>query len=173
MVHNNKSTLDSIEDIVSNLYSIENDTAMEHPYIDEYTTTEQKKRDKLVTDLLGTYLEEYKYKHKSNKAYKGVLFGVSTFILLGFSISFVVALFMLATSDKLQSLEYVIELVSICVTFLALIVGILKIIARYVFPKKEEEYITKIVELIQTNDLKNKQENIRVKGTEETKTVDK
>lgn len=31
----------------------------------------------------------------------------------------------------------------------------------YVFPEKEEEYITRIVEIIQRNDLDNKRENIK------------
>ena len=53
------------------------------------------------------------------------------------------------------------ELVSVCVTFLTLIVGILQTITKYVFPEKEEEYITRIVEIIQNNDLENKKENIR------------
>lgn len=41
-----------------------------------------------------------------------------------------------------------------------MIIGILTIIAKYVFPEKEEEYITRIVEIIQNNDLENKKENI-------------
>ena len=52
---------------------------------------------------------------------------------------------------------------SVCLTFLTLIVGILKIITKYVFPVNDEEYITRIVELIQNNDLENKKENIRAK----------
>lgn len=39
--------------------------------------------------------------------------------------------------------------------------GILQTITKYVFQEKEEEYITRIVEIIQNNDLENKKENIR------------
>ena len=42
-----------------------------------------------------------------------------------------------------------------------MVVGILKIITKYVFSDKDEEYITKIVEIIQNNDLENKKENIK------------
>jgi hypothetical protein len=42
-----------------------------------------------------------------------------------------------------------------------MIIGMLKIIVRYIFPENEEQYITKIVEDIQKNDLKNKRENIK------------
>lgn len=51
-----------------------------------------------------------------------------------------------------------------CITFLTLIVGVLTIITKYVFPENEEEYITRIVEIIQRNDLENKKENIKVKA---------
>lgn len=161
----NSHTLKLILDGVSAVDKIEDDVDMENPYIDEYTTTEQRKRDMQVTKLLETYVKEYQYKHKSNKIYKMVLFGANIFILLGFSIAFIIALFVLLGSDKTQTVEYIVELISVCVTFIALIVGILKIVARYVFPKNEEEYITKIVRIIQNNDLKNKQENIRVKDS--------
>lgn len=40
---------------------------------------------------------------------------------------------------------------------------LLKIITKDVFPVNDEEHITRIVELIQNNDLENKKENIRVR----------
>lgn len=48
-----------------------------------------------------------------------------------------------------------------CITYLTLVIGILKIITEYVFPQKEEEYVTRIVKAIQKNDLKNKIENMK------------
>ena len=62
-----------------------------------------------------------------------------------------------------KSIESVIQLITACITFLTLIVSILKIITKYVFPANDEEYITRIVEIIQNNDLENKKENIRVR----------
>ena len=41
---------------------------------------------------------------------------------------------------------------------------LLQTITKYIFPENEEEYITRIVEMIQNNDLENKKENIRVQG---------
>lgn len=55
----------------------------------------------------------------------------------------------------------VVSLITVCITYLSLVIGILKIITKYVFPQKEEEYITRIVEMIQQNDLKNKKANIK------------
>ncbi len=59
------------------------------------------------------------------------------------------------------SVSAVVQLVSVCITFVGVIVGILKTITRYLFPENEEQYITHIVELIQRNDLENKKENIK------------
>ena len=58
----------------------------------------------------------------------------------------------------------VVQIISVCVTFLGLIIGLLQTITKYIFPENEEEYITRIVEMIQNNDLENKKENIRVQG---------
>ena len=55
----------------------------------------------------------------------------------------------------------VVSFATACVSFLTLIVGLLHIVTKYVFPENDEEYITRIVEMIQTNDLKNKQENAK------------
>ena len=55
----------------------------------------------------------------------------------------------------------VVALITVCITYLSLVIGILKIITKYVFPQKEEEYVTRIVKAIQKNDLKNKIENMK------------
>ena len=62
------------------------------------------------------------------------------------------------------SIEDVVQLISLCLTFITLIFGILTIITKYVFPENDEEYITRIVESIQKNDLENKKENIKACG---------
>ena len=56
-------------------------------------------------------------------------------------------------------------MIAVCITFLSSVIGILTIITKYVFPEKEEEYITRIVEIIQTNDLENKRENIKAQAS--------
>ena len=64
----------------------------------------------------------------------------------------------------MASIANVVQIISVCVTFLGLIIGLLQTITKYIFPENEEEYITRIVEMIQNNDLENKKENIRVQG---------
>lgn len=70
-------------------------------------------------------------------------------------------IYFLCNLRNIDSKEYILKILPICITFITLIIGTLKIIVKYVFPEKEEEYITKIVEIIQNNDLEHKKENIR------------
>ena len=132
--------------------------------MDTYATRQQKSRDRKITELLSTYVEAYNYKSKSNKWYKGILFFICVGILIIFCISFILFIRNVDFNGEANSVVDVIQLISVCITFLGLIVGLLKIITKYVFPENEEEYITRIVELIQNNDLENKKENIKVQG---------
>ena len=90
------------------------------------------------------------------------LFFICIGILLAFCMSFIVFIRNVDFNGEANSIPEVIQFISVCVTFLGLIVGLLQIITKYVFPENEEEYITRIVELIQNNDLENKKENIKV-----------
>lgn len=161
-----QDTFSQILRSVGFIQKVNNDEEMDKAYIDEYTTDQQKLRDRKITELLEQYVDAYRYKNQSNKWYKGILFGMCVVILVSFCIAFIVWIFKISGAKDEASVEGVVQLVSVCVTFLALIVSILKIITKYVFPKKEEEYITRIVEIIQNNDLENKKENIKVKMKE-------
>ena len=92
-----------------------------------------------------------------------LLFGICILILLCFTVTLIALVLKFNGSTDAKSIESVVQLITVCVTFLTLIVSILKIITKYVFPANDEEYITRIVEIIQNNDLENKKENIRVR----------
>ena len=156
--------LHSISDSLTFIQAVDNDNDINKAYVDTYATRQQKTRDCKITDLLSTYVETYNYKSKSNKWYKGILFFICIGILLAFCISFIIFICNVDFNGEASSLSDVIQLISVCITFLGLIVGLLQTITKYVFPANEEEYITRIVELIQNNDLENKKENIRVQG---------
>lgn len=156
--------LDSISNSLTFFHPVDNDNDMNKVYVDTYATRQQKARDRKITELLTTYVETYNYKSKSNKWYKGILFFICVGILVAFCISFIVFICNVDFNREANSIPDVIQLISVCVTFLGLIVGLLQTITKYVFPENEEEYITRIVELIQNNDLENKKENIKVQG---------
>jgi succinate dehydrogenase hydrophobic anchor subunit len=64
------------------------------------------------------------------------------------------------TVQKNKDMNDVIALVTACATLIGAIIGILKIITEYVFPREDEKYVTGIVESIQKNDLENKKTNM-------------
>lgn len=161
------NTLKLILNSVDYIQKVNNDKEMSNAFIDSYVTKQQMLRDKKVTELLESYVDEYKYKNKSNRWYKGILVGFSLSILLAFSVVFIILICRLNSFSVKGSSAQLAEIISVCVTFLALIVGILNIIAKYVFPENEEEYITRIVEIIQKNDLENKKENIKTQVKQE------
>lgn len=165
--------LESIINSVSYIRKVDNEEEMADAYVDTYMTEQQRTRDKKITQLLEAYVIAYEEKSKSNKWYKRILFICNCFILMAFAIIFLKFICKIDFSGNPIAVTSLVEIVSVCITFLALIVGVLKIITKYVFPEKEDEYITRIVEIIQNNDLENKKENIRaqvekVKSTEDT-----
>ena len=126
---------------------------------DPYQTEEQKRRDGIITDLLSEYVDTYKKKAKSNRHIKNVILYFSLFVLFLFISASCAALFLYvrSESDDWQGLAAVISAFLTCA---GLLIGVMKIIANYAFPLKEEEYITNIVQTIQRNDLANKRVSI-------------
>ena len=139
------------------------DLLLGKPFVDRYTTEEQQKRDSLVTELLEQYVKTYKAKSKTNQSYKKALFCFCVGSVIIFAVVLMYNVCRVDFSNKVSATSAV-QLISVCITFLSLIIGILTIITKYIFPENEEEYITKIVEIIQSNDLENKKENIRMNG---------
>lgn len=139
------------------------DSKLNTPYYDKYATGEQMERDQEITELLKRYVEGYEYKVKSAKWYKGIITGLCCTIVLGFSI--VLGIKLIGTDFSTVQATGLAEMIAVCITFLSSVIGILTIITKYVFPEKEEEYITRIVEIIQTNDLENKRENIKAQAS--------
>ena len=123
-------------------------------------TDQEEERDKKITYLLEYYVSNYNDKIKFNRKYKQVILwfcvGVLSIFLLG-----LVAFIVFISINKNIDLESIVGLISIIVSFVGLFVGVLKIITEYVFPKDEEQYITKIVEAIQKNDLENKKTDMK------------
>ena len=127
--------LDSISDSLTFFDPVDNDNDINKAYVDTYATRQQKSRDRKITELLSTYVEVYNYKSKSNKWYKGILFFICVGILVAFCISFIVFICNVDFNGQANSVPNVIQLISVCITFLGLIVGLLQTITKYVFPE--------------------------------------
>lgn len=138
-----------------NFKIVQTDSELTAPLPDNLTT-QQRLRDKHITALLSTYVGSYMDKNKDNKKIRKVI----AYTCLGILVLFTIVLLSLIIKNfvvfNVTTYEPIVALLTICVTYITSIIGILKIITSYVFPKKDEEYITRIVELIQKNDLENK-----------------
>ena len=155
---------DDISDDVNDYFKfIQNNRELNaNPFFDKFSTYEQKQRDKCVSTLLKNYVSNYENKIKKNMAYKSALFYVFLTLTALSTLIFLGCICYLSNNLKnLDTIDYLLKILPISITFISLIIGTLKIIVKYVFPEREEEYITKIVEIIQNNDLEHKKENIR------------
>lgn len=128
---------------------------------DNYQTREQKARDCEITKLLRQYVTSYSEKVKTQKTYRKVLLSLCASIIGAFSVAFLVLLLHFGFRTSSVDVTGIVSLISICVTFLVSILGLAQIITKYCFPENDEEYITRIVEVIQTNDLQNKMANMK------------
>lgn len=126
-------------------------------YHEKFATGQQKKRDKIVTDILEYYKDNYNSKIQYNKMYKERIAELCLkFIEISFLMFFFLIVIVLVCDNLRDSIQGLVSLLTICVSMLGLIVGIFKIVTKYIFPKKEEEYITQIVSSIQANDYNTK-----------------
>ena len=129
-------------------------------FVDSFQTREQKARDCEITKLLRQYVLAYTQKIETQKKYRSTLLILFSIIISSFSLAFLILLLYFGFTSKSVDTSGVVSLISICVTFLASILGLAQIIVKYCFPEKDEEYITKIVETIQKNDYDNKLANM-------------
>ncbi len=130
-------------------------------YDDKFQTLEQKNRDKNISRLLGCYVNFFERKKieniKTRKDIKWFCFLSSLLlIIIIFSILAITIVF------DIDSLYSVAVILSAMFGLFGTIFGIIKYVARFAFPEEDEKYITEIVKSIQENDLKDKQENIKV-----------
>lgn len=156
-----ETEMQGIKENVEDIEPADTTNQLNKNYVDSYVTLQQKKRDEQITRLLTEYVDEYANKNKSRKFFKNILFYGSIGTIVVFIGCFIYWINKAMGKSSEVSVESLVQIISVCVTFLTLIISIMKIITKYVFPQNEEEYITRIVEIIQKNDLKNKRENIR------------
>ena len=128
---------------------------------DIHQTKEQRKRDREITKLLEKYVEVYYDKVETQRVYRNILFYGCCIIILLFSggIAAVSIYALLGYQDG--DITKLISIITICLTLLTSVLGLVTTITKYCFPENDEEYITRIVEAIQTNDLENKKENLK------------
>lgn len=138
-----------------------NASDLESGYRDLYVTQEQKKRDKQITELLTQYVQCYKNKAKQTRFYRRLIIIPSIVIIVAFAAVLIYFACKIANFGTALDVSNLAAFITSCVSFVSLVIGLLKIITKYFFPENDEQYITTIVESIQKNDLENKRENAK------------
>ena len=64
-----QKTISQIGNSVNCIKEIKDEDEIINPYKDEFTTTQQRSRDKNITALLQSYVNAYNYKNSSNKCF--------------------------------------------------------------------------------------------------------
>lgn len=128
---------------------------------DPFVTSEQKKRDKKVTELLSEYVSFYKKKVTHSTICRYFILVPCVAIILGFAVLLGYFALRLLNTEAAVPVTDLIAFITACISFISLIIGLLTIITKYFFPENDEQYITTIVESIQRNDLENKRENAK------------
>ncbi|MBD5101417.1 MAG: hypothetical protein HDT27_01735 [Subdoligranulum sp.] len=122
---------------------------------------EQIRRDKKISRLLEAYVRAYEKKSVHSRFSRYLILIPCMVIVVGFAVVLGWMCVTMATATNGSNWEELAAFITACVSFLALIIGILHIITEYFFPKDGEKYITDIVKLVQENDLKNRLETAR------------
>jgi multidrug efflux pump subunit AcrB len=142
-------------------------------YQDPFVTSQQKKRDKKITELLDEYVSFYKKKVHHSTICRYIILGPCMMIVLGFSIILAYIAIRTLKSTTTVPVTDLVAFVTACISFISLIIGLLTIITKYFFPENDEQYITTIVEAIQKNDLENKRENAKYEQNNSTPPLSK
>lgn len=136
---------------------------------DPFQTDQQRHRDERISDLLDEYTESYKDKRRFREQARSDLFLLCTAIIVGASVLFGLLVCKVLISPQTMEIAELGTFITACVGFLVLVIKLLEIITRYCFPENDEEYITRIVQSIQENDLQNKLANIGYKQKNDSK----
>lgn len=128
-------------------------------YTDPYATAEQKKRDSQVTELLTAYVTSYKKKVRHSTICRYVILIPCIAIVMVFAGVLVYFSFQIMGEESTVEIPDLAAFITACVSFISLIIGLLTVVTKYFFPENDEQYITKIVDSIQKNDLENKRVN--------------
>ena len=135
-----------------------NNVQTDHPFLsgdDAYgfNAYANKERTQTITEILQLYRLTCAEKFSFQVQYRPRIFwGCSTIITL-FTLSILGMLCYTICNSSSLELPNIITIITIIVSLIISILELVHTIVKYCFPEKDDEYIVKIVETIQSNDL--------------------
>lgn len=132
---------------------------------DNYMSEHEKQHSQSITNILKDY--EYSYRNKINfqKLYRKVLFwGCSILIMLFASVSIWSLYYGVVHANALK-IEGMATIIAAVISLIVSTLKLVHVITKYCFPEKDDEYILKIIDSVQKNDLKRLREHYRQQST--------
>ncbi len=159
-MHNeNEQYFELVSQLLNNrLRPVKNTRAL---FTDRYQTQEQIFRDEQISNLLKEYVSRFKKKSTETLNDRNLLKWVSVIGIGLITLAIVFLAIYVVVKNDVSSVESLATIITALVTLCSSLFGIINYIAKRAFPTDDEKYITEIVKLIQENDLKHKQENIK------------
>lgn len=128
---------------------------------DNYQPEEEKDRSRSISVILRYYGESYGNKVAFQRRYRKILFWGCGVIIIVFAAAVLLVLrYALRNAGKLD-ISGVAAIITATLSLVVSILELVRIITKYCFPENDEEYIVKIVESIQSNDLEKYKETNR------------
>lgn len=125
---------------------------------DNYMSEHEKRHSQSITNILRDY--EYSYRNKVNfqKTYRKILFWGCSILIILFAAVSVWSLHYGVVQASVLKLEGVATIIAAVISLIVSILKLVHTITKYCFPEKDDEYILKIVDSIQKNDLERAKE---------------
>lgn len=140
---------------------------------DNFQPEEEKDRSRSISAILRYYGESYKNKVDFQRRYRKFLFWGCSSIIVLFAIAVLQVLKYALQNAATLDFSGVAAIVTATLSLVVSILELVKIITKYCFPENDEEYIVKIVESIQTNDLeKYKEANRTAEARDKSSTTE-
>lgn len=138
---------------------------------DNYMSEHEKLHSQSITNILRDY--EYSYRNKVNfqRTYRKVLFWGCSILIILFAIVSIWSLYYGVVHASALKIEGVATIIATVISLIVSILKLVHIITKYCFPEKNDEYILKIVDSIQKNDLERAKEHYRQQSTSKKEDV--
>ena len=121
--------------------------------LNAYDREAEYEHARAITNILQTFDTSYGDKVLFQGKKRIILFWSLTVAVGLFSLGIIVIAGYTLFAEKQFSIPDVVSLVTVLISLVIAVLELVKIIINYCFPDKDEEYIVKIVESIQHNDL--------------------
>lgn len=139
---------------------------------DDYALDEMRDRSHSVSSILTYYSDSYKNKADFQHKYRRILFWFLSVIILACCIGIYKVSVFVVTSKVAVTTGHLVSLITVLISLVVAIIELVHTIVKYCFPTGDDEYILRIVEAVQVNDLEKLKERNRSDEARSTTNAD-